>query len=107
MSEQDPEEQPPEEPRNYLTQETVAEGLSQIAKTFDGASYAYTTLTIESKEVEELGDLLGMYSHLRYLNLSKNAIKDVREVAKLTYLLDLQASENQIESIEFLSNNDL
>ena len=48
-----------------------------------------------------------MYSHLRYLNLSKNAIKDVREVSKLTYLLDLQASENQIESIEFLSNNDL
>ena len=72
MSEQDPEEQPPEEPKNFLKQEMITAGLSQVAKTFDGASYAYSHLTVEEKEIEELGELLGNYANLRFLNLSKN-----------------------------------
>ena len=66
------EEAVPEEPKNFLKLEQIQSGLSQISRTHDGASYAYTSLNLEEKELEELGDLLRQYSHLRFINLSKN-----------------------------------
>jgi len=71
----------------------------------DGSSYAYVKLDLEEKELEELGDSLRLYQHLRYLNLSKNSLKDIQEIVHLPLLLTCNASSNQIEDASFLSSN--
>ncbi len=93
----------PVAPKNILKAEQIVPGLSHIAKTHDGSSYAFTNLVLEEKELEELGESLRAYQHLRFLSLSKNQLKDVSEILHLPHLLTFQASENQIGSIEFLS----
>jgi Leucine-rich repeat (LRR) protein len=60
-------------------------------------------LTLEEKELEELGEHLRAYQHLRFLSLSKNQLKDVSDVIYLPFLLTLNASENQIASLDFLT----
>eukprot|EP00347_Sterkiella_histriomuscorum_P017186 403350341 len=99
------EEQVPPEPKNILKPEQIAAGLSQVSKIHDGSSYAYVNLNLEEKELEELGDHLRLYQHLRFLNLSKNQLKDINEITYLPYLLTLNASENQIQDIGFFESN--
>ena len=89
-------------PKNILKPEQIVPGLSHIAKTHDGASYAYTNLVLEEKELEELGEALRPFQHLRFLSLNKNQLKDVSEILHLPFLLTFQAAENQIASIDFL-----
>jgi len=72
MSDEQPEgaeqqEQAP--PKNILKVEQIVAGLSQIEKTHDGASYAFTNLVLDEKELEELGEALRSYQHLRFLSL--------------------------------------
>jgi hypothetical protein len=64
MSDEQPEggeqqEQAP--PKNILKVEQIVAGLSQIEKTHDGASYAFTNLVLDEKEIEELGEALRSY----------------------------------------------
>jgi Leucine-rich repeat (LRR) protein len=59
-----------------------------------GDSYAYVNLNVEEKELEELGETLNGFPHLNYLNLSKNSLKDIKEVTCLPNLLTLNASAN-------------
>jgi hypothetical protein len=106
MSDEQPEggeqqEQAP--PKNILKVEQIVAGLSQIDKTHDGASYAFTNLVLDEKEIEELGESLRGYQQLRFLSMQKNQLKDVSEIIYLPYLLTLQANENQVASIEFLT----
>lgn len=101
VAEQEQEQAPP---KNILKVDQIMPGLSQISKTYDGASYAFTNLIIEEKELEELGETLRGYQHLRNLSLAKNQLKDISEVLYIPHLLVLNASENQIASIDFLSN---
>lgn len=56
------------------------------------------------KNVQDLTDVLGIYKHLRDVNLSSNDIKDVSEVARLDYLVNLQASNNKIGSVRFFND---
>jgi len=79
----------PEDPRTTLKKETVIEGLSLIQRTagnnkiiinLDGQSYAYSTLNMEEKEIQELGDVLNTYVHLQNVNLNKNDIRDISVV---------------------------
>jgi Leucine-rich repeat (LRR) protein len=60
-------------------------------------------LVLDEKEIEELGEALRGYAHIRFLSLQKNQIKDISEVLYIPHLLTLNAAENQIASIEFLS----
>lgn len=90
-------------PKNILKPEQIVGGLSHVAKTHDGASYAYTNLVLEEKELEELGEALRNYQHLRFLSVSKNQLKDVSEILHLPFLLTFQSAENQVASIDFLS----
>jgi len=88
---QQEEQQEEEPPRTFLKQEQINEGLSVIARTADGKSYAYSTLNLEEKEqLQELGELLKPYQHLVNLNLSKNEdLRDISAVAELPNLLTL------------------
>lgn len=66
-----------------------------------GATYAFTCLDLQNKQVQELTDVLGAYKHLRDVNLSHNDIMDVSECQRLDYLVSLQASHNRIGSVRF------
>lgn len=94
-----------EEPKNFLKQETITENLSQIDTTSAGDTYAFTTLILEEKEVELLGDAIKAYIHLRNINLNKNQLKSIDELSCLNDLLILTAIENQIEDISFLAGD--
>ena len=94
-----------EDPKNFLTQETINENLSQIDTTSDGNTCAFTTLFLEEKEIEVLGDAIKNYLHLRNINLNKNQLTSLNELQSLPNLLTLTCFENQIEDISFLSQS--
>lgn len=106
MSDEIPEGDVPEQapPKNILKVEQIVAGLSQVSKTHDCTSYAFTSLNLEEKELEEMGECLRQYQHLRFLSLSKNQLKEVSEVLYIPFMLTLNLSENQIASIDFLSS---
>ncbi|CAI2376149.1 unnamed protein product [Moneuplotes crassus] len=94
-----------EEPKNLLTQEMINENLSQVDVISDGSTCAFTTLVVEEKEIEVLGDAIKNYIHLRNINISKNQLTGVNELLSLPNILTLTAIENQIEDISFLSQD--
>ena len=71
----------------------------------DGRSYAYSTLTLEEKEIQELADVLIPYKHLSHVKLNQNDIRDVSSLAELPYLLTLEAKTNSVKSLDFLNND--
>lgn len=113
------EEEDKPEPRISLKQEQINESLSLVQRTagknftkinklrtnLDGKSYAYSTLNLEEKEIQELEDLLKPYVHLSNLNLSKNDIRDISCVADLPNLLSLTANTCAINSLDFMAAN--
>lgn len=72
----------------------------------DGRSYAYSTLNLEEKEIQELGELLKPYVHLANLNLSKNDIRDISCVSELPHLLTFNCSGAAIPNLDFMANNE-
>jgi len=78
--------------------------VSQVGKTYDGLSYAFTTLTAESKELEIIGDKLKDFKYLRNVSLAKNLLKSLKEIKDLPYLLTLNGSQNQVEEIDFMDD---
>ena len=46
-------------PENPLQDDMLQAGLSLIRRTSNGASYAFSTLTLEEKEIDFLGDSIG------------------------------------------------
>ena len=98
-----------------MTPDVVATGLTHIAGTHSkfsyfksntnigGVSYAFTKLNLENKNVQDLTDCIGNYKHLRDINLSHNDIKDISEVQRLDHLVNLQASHNKIDAIDFFA----
>ena len=71
----------------------------------DGSSYAFTKLTLEKLGLQELGGVLESYSHLQNINLNNNEIRDISSVQTLPYLLNLQATHNAIQSVQFFSES--
>ena len=71
----------------------------------DGSSYVFTTLIAEEQDppLQELGEAIEAYQHLRSLSLRQNELTAVGEIAKLPYLLTANLSENQIENLDFFS----
>ena len=55
-----------------VSQETIAQGLSGIEKTADGATYAYSTMTLTGCGLTEINDSIQRYEHVRNLDLSGN-----------------------------------
>jgi len=57
--------------------------------------------------VQDLTDTVGIYKHLREVNLSNNDIKDIAEVSRLDYLVHLKAHHNKIQNISFFNDNSM
>ncbi|KAK7093650.1 hypothetical protein V1264_007356 [Littorina saxatilis] len=100
--EQDPEHVEGEEeeekvPPNPLTEDIIAESLSLLCKTGDGLSHAYVRLDIHERGVTDIS-ILKSFIHLRYVDVSKNALKDISPLSALTHMLTLKADENLLTS---------
>ena len=80
-----------EVPKVVLGKETISQGLTQIQKTADGTTYAFAVLNLEEKELDDIGDLLSNYEHIRDLNLNKNKIESIDKLRSLRYLQVLTA----------------
>lgn len=78
--------------------ETLSNGLSKIGYTYDKASLAYHKLDINNVQVNDLGDLLGNYPHLRYVNLAFNCIENVQILTQIPHILSLNLSHNKIST---------
>lgn len=50
---------------------------------------------------------MGIYKHLREVNLSNNDIKDISEAARLDYLVSLKAHHNKIQNISFFNDSSM
>ncbi|XP_021355433.1 leucine-rich repeat-containing protein 23-like isoform X1 [Mizuhopecten yessoensis] len=96
------EEQKEEEekvPENPLTEEAVAESLSLLCKTGDGLAHAYVRLDVHEKELTNVS-ILKSFIHLRYVDVSKNNLKDLSALSALTHLLTLKADYNMLSSVK-------
>ena len=51
----------PEEPKNILKLQMIMDNLSQIDNTSGGDTYAFTTIILEEKELEGLGEDIKNY----------------------------------------------
>lgn len=94
------EDDKPKEPQNPLKLEELRKGLKKISKTYNGLSYAYIQLDLKDKELDEIGEDLNNYVHLRDVNLSTNKFSHINPVQNMTYLVQLDASKNEIRDME-------
>lgn len=96
-------------PVNSLTEDIISEGLSEVKRTADGTSYAFTNLNLEGglqgEKVDDLAVALRSFLHIRTVNFSKNALFMADEFMHLPYLQELNMSQNKIRDIRFLKEN--
>ena len=90
-------------PKNPLKPEMLKENLSNLAKTFDGLSYAFTKLDIHEKELDGLGEDINNYNLLREFICTNNKIQDISALAKMSYMSLIDASINFIKDISFFA----
>ncbi|KAG7402046.1 hypothetical protein PHYBOEH_007260 [Phytophthora boehmeriae] len=69
------------------------EGLSRVDRVIDDSGYAFTALDVIDKGLVNLDPIQG-YSHLLFVNVSKNQIVDATPLMKLQYLVTLDLSYN-------------
>uniref|UniRef100_A0A8C3MU23 Uncharacterized protein n=1 Tax=Geospiza parvula TaxID=87175 RepID=A0A8C3MU23_GEOPR len=87
-------EEPPPCP---LTEEHLKEGLSLLSKTGNGLAHAYVKFEAKDKGLTDIS-LLEHFIHLRYVDLSKNKLKDLAPLSSLTQLLWLKVDRNLLTS---------
>ena len=81
------------------TKDEITSGLSQVTRTTDGTGWAMAKLDLSEKELSGFGDTLDAFVHIRYLNASGNKIVDAKALGKLTNLLALDISSNELVSL--------
>jgi Leucine-rich repeat (LRR) protein len=92
--------------KNCLTLEMISQNLDNISRTPDGLSCVYTSLNLNKQKLEHLGNALLLFKHLRYITLNHNKLTDISFLSKLPHLCTIDASNNLIENIDFLSAED-
>ncbi|XP_014108754.1 PREDICTED: leucine-rich repeat-containing protein 23 [Pseudopodoces humilis] len=80
-----------------LTEEILKEGLSLLSKTGNGLALAYVRFEAKDKGLTDIS-LLERFMHLRYVDLSKNKLKDLAPLSSLTQLLWLKVDGNLLTS---------
>lgn len=68
-------------------------------------SFAYVYLDVVGKEIERLHDVLKYYPHIRYFLINENKVKNIEGVVNMHSLLFLDASQNEIKTVAFLSTD--
>ncbi|KAJ3190071.1 Leucine-rich repeat-containing protein 23 [Gaertneriomyces sp. JEL0708] len=85
-------------PERALDQALIAPHLSLLARTGNGLSHAFTRLELHDAGVTDIA-ALEKYIHLRYIDLSLNAVKDITPLAPLDYLLSLDMHSNMLMKV--------
>ncbi|XP_033107656.1 leucine-rich repeat-containing protein 23-like [Anneissia japonica] len=97
--EEEQEDQKEEEniPEKTLTKEMVEDGLSLLCKTGNGLAHAYVKLDLKDKEVTDI-NILALYIHLRYIDISGSLLRDISPLNSLTHILTLKCDRNLLTS---------
>ncbi|KAE9348311.1 hypothetical protein PR003_g6476 [Phytophthora rubi] len=91
------------------------EGLSRVDRVVDDSGFAFIALDVIEKGLVSL-DPIKSYSHLLYVNVSKNQINDASPLSELQYLVcfadvaqfqSLDISGNQISALQGLESGSL
>lgn len=90
---------------NPLTDEIIADGLSEITRTPDGFAFAFSKLILEERGLDDLGVSLPSFVYLREVSWAKNELRDFEEIRHLNYLCTLDASKNKIKDYKFMQEN--
>lgn len=125
------EEEKLKDPINPLKPELLKKSLLRISKTYsnnynkeknlykimpffkffyckylDGLSYAFTYLSIVEKELDDIGEEIGNYNHLRDINISNNKFRHIKPLENINYLVKLDCSKNEIRELEIFGSTE-
>jgi Leucine-rich repeat (LRR) protein len=81
-----------------LTADIVSGGISLLARTGNGLSFAYTRLDVHSKGITDL-EVLESFPNLRYVDVSENALTNIDGLTHLEYILSLDVHANNLTSV--------
>jgi hypothetical protein len=98
------EEPEPQTKDDVVTQGDVSEGLSQLARTADGLSYAFVRLELKGKQKVDISPIK-TFVHLRYVDLSSNNIQSLSPLNSLPYLVSLNLEGNGLVDVNLTSSN--
>ncbi|XP_072774576.1 leucine-rich repeat and guanylate kinase domain-containing protein isoform X4 [Taeniopygia guttata] len=97
--EEEGEEEEPERSEAHLEgvldEDTAAEGLHTFGRSAPGTEYVYLHLSLPGRGLSDISILSG-YIHLQKMELSSNKINDLSCVSHMPYLVELDASKNQL-----------
>ena len=79
--------------------------LTKLYENVDGSTYAYTNLNLEGKGLDQIGDHITDFEHIRQLNLNKNKLDSIDKLRNLKYLQSLEATDNNIADNYFMSES--
>lgn len=81
-----------------LTQNAVAEGLSNLGISANGINHVYLNLHLSEFDLKDIS-LLHSYGHLQKVNLSYNCLGDIAALSNMKHLVELDVSHNQLEKL--------
>lgn len=83
-----------------LTHDVIKGCLSDIHPIVGGGGFAFTKLDCSNKELNDLGNKIHGYEHLRHVVLSSNKFKDLQAITELPHVLTVHADNNEVASID-------
>jgi len=88
---------PPEEPAAVvtLTNEDISANLSLLSKVGNGLEHAFVKVDLHSKQFTDIS-ALSTFKHVRYVDISENALSAVSSLESLSELVTLNASKNKL-----------
>ena len=102
-----------EEERNtpILNIEIIRKNISNFERNLgnlnsDGTGFAFTSLNLENRELEQLCEELTFYKHLRNLNLSSNKLVKIELLKRLPSLLHLHLQHNNILNLDIFQDEE-
>jgi hypothetical protein len=87
-----------------LSKEDIRKGISQLARTADGLSHAYVRFELRDTDTNDLKEL-STYTHLRFIDVSRNAITSLKALQPLEHILALIATDNQLKDVDIGQSN--
>ena len=96
----------PKPPQNPLKPQDLLKSVKKLQRTYDGLSYAYTDLDLKEKELDGLCEELNNFTQILDFNVSNNKIPSIDCVAKMPYLIRIDASINELNDMDVFNNPD-
>ena len=69
-------------------------------------SFAFTSCSIIEKELDNIGEELNNFTHLRDINLSNNKFRHIRPLENMTNMIRIDANKNEIKELDIFKSLD-